>query len=106
MTAQALRRRRSWRTNLCSCAADLITDFLNADVTNAIQERDDIAMQRLFVRANRNFHARICRIKLLKRRLYLVIGNVLPINISSITAGQLQVHDSRIGRLHLSYGRW
>ena len=62
-------------------------------------------MERLFVRANRDFHIRISCLEPLKRRLHFVIGNVLPINISSIAARHLNVDDGRIGRLHLSYGR-
>jgi len=70
------RRRCGWCTNLWSCAADLITDFLNADVTHAIQQRNNITMQRLFVRANRNFHLGISRLKLLKRRFYKFVSDI------------------------------
>ena len=62
-------------------------------------------MQRLFVRADRHLYVGIGLLELKERGKDLVIGNILPVNISSVAARHLNMHEGEIGRLNLSNRR-
>ena len=59
--------------------ADLIPDFLDADLADFIQQRDDVAMGRHHFGADRDLDIRIGGVQLKKPRQNLIILDKLPI---------------------------
>ena len=60
-------------------SADLIPDFLDANLANLIQERNDVPMGRHHFGADRDLDIRIGRVQLKKPRQNLIILDKLPI---------------------------
>ena len=78
----------------------LIADLGNTGRPHSIQKRDHVAMQRLLISADRDFHVRIILVELKKRRENLVVGNELSIDVSGIAGEHLNVNNGRIRRRH------
>lgn len=76
----------------------LIANLGNTGRTHAVQKRDHVAMQRFLISADRDFHARIALVQLIKRRENLVVGNELSIDVSGIAGEHLNVNNGRIRR--------
>ncbi len=62
-------------------------------------------MQRLFVGADGNLHVGIGLVKRKKLRQHLIVLDILAIDISGVTAQDLDLHDRRIGGLRLGNRR-
>jgi len=58
---------------------DLIPDFLDADLADFIQQRDDVAMGRHHFGTDRDLDVRICGVQLKKPRQNLIILDKLSI---------------------------
>lgn len=84
----------------------LIANLGDTDIANAVEQRDYIAMKSFFISANRNLHGRISLLKLEKRGLHLVVGNVLPVDVGSITGKDLDGHHGRVELRGWGDRRW
>jgi hypothetical protein len=95
MLARGPRLMRSrWRRSY------LIANLGNTGRTHAIQKRDHVAMQRLLISADRDFHTRIALVELIKRRKNLVVWNELSIDVSGVAGEHLNINNRRVRRLH------
>src|SRR6266478_7677342 len=67
--------------------ADLIPDFLDADLADLIQERNDVTMGRHHFGTDRDLDVRIGGVQLKKPRQNLIILNKLPIEENRVAGG-------------------